>query len=148
LEVKRQLAAVGIDMDVEGASRDEIFERASTGHYEAAIIEALSGPTLFRPYMVWHSDGPLNIGHSGGPTVDKALDRVRHATDEAAFRSAVAGMQHAFMEDPPAIFLAWSVRARAVSKRFAVPAAEPGRDILSTLRLWKPATDERHASRN
>ena len=45
------------------------------------------------------------------------------------------------IDDPPAIFLAWSERARAVSKRFVVPDAEPGRDILSTLRFWKPAED-------
>ena len=29
-------------------------------------------------------------------------------------------------------------RARAVSKRFVVPD-EPGRDVLGTLRLWKPS---------
>jgi hypothetical protein len=53
------------------------------------------------------------------------------------------------MEDPPALFLAWSVRARAVSRRFIVPAAEPGRDVLSTLRLWKPSsTGHQQASRN
>jgi ABC-type oligopeptide transport system substrate-binding subunit len=108
----------------------------------------VSGPTLFRPYLVWHSNTPFNVGGFGSPAIDEALDRVKHAADETGFRAAVAGMQQAFMDDPPGIFLAWSVRARAVSKRFAVPAAEPGRDILSTLRLWKPVSDERSASRN
>jgi hypothetical protein len=51
-------------------------------------------------------------------------------------------------EDPPAIFLAWSQRARAVSSRFVVPPIEAGRDILSTLRLWKPVADQRASSRN
>jgi peptide/nickel transport system substrate-binding protein len=148
LEVKRQLAAVGIDMEVQAASRADIFERAAKGQYEAAIAEVVSGPTLFRPYLVWHSKAPFNFGKLGSPTIDDALDRVRHAADEAGLRAAVSAMQQAFMDDPPAIFLAWSVRARAVSKRFAVPAAEPGRDILSTLRLWKPVSEERSASRN
>ena len=49
------------------------------------------------------------------------------------------------MDDPPAIFLAWSERARAVSKRFDVPPPKPGRDILGTLRLWKPAGDAAQA---
>jgi hypothetical protein len=49
----------------------------------------------------------------------------------------VAALQRAIVDDPPAIFLAWSQRARAVSTRFHVPV-EPGRDILSTLRLWRP----------
>jgi hypothetical protein len=45
------------------------------------------------------------------------------------------------VEDPPAIFLVWSHRTRAVSTRFDVQA-EPGRDILSTLRSWRPAADK------
>jgi hypothetical protein len=38
------------------------------------------------------------------------------------------------------------VRARAISKRFVVPASEPGRDIVATLRLWKPAAGTPTAS--
>ena len=57
-------------------------------------------------------------------------------------------MQQAFVDDAPAIFLAWSVRARAVSKRFTVSGVEPGRDVLGTIRLWKPATGALRASRN
>ena len=49
------------------------------------------------------------------------------------YRAGVAAFQRAIVDDPPAIFLAWSERARAVSTRFDVPV-EPGRDILSTLR--------------
>jgi hypothetical protein len=55
----------------------------------------------------------------------------------------MAGVQQAFTEDPPAIFLAWSVQARAVSKRFDVPPAERDRDVLSNVRLWKPVDDTR-----
>jgi hypothetical protein len=51
---------------------------------------------------------------------------------------AVGNLVQTFADDPPAIFLAWSVRARAVSKRFDVQGEE-GRDVLSTLRFWKPA---------
>jgi hypothetical protein len=49
------------------------------------------------------------------------------------------------VDDPPAIFLAWSERARAISTRFDVPV-EPGRDILSTLRLWRPIDQARYAT--
>jgi hypothetical protein len=51
------------------------------------------------------------------------------------------------VNDPPAIFLAWRDRARAVSSRFHV-VAEPGADVLFTLREWRPAVDARVASRN
>ncbi len=69
-------------------------------------------------------------------------------TSEKDYVQAVGALQQTFVDDPPAIFLAWSVRARAVSKRFVVPEAEPGRDVMSTLRLWKPATGDLRASRN
>ena len=77
----------------------------------------------------------------GNAAIDAAFDRVRHSANDAEYTQAIAGLQQAFMDDPPGIFLAWSVRARAISKRFTVPPSEPGRDILATLRLWKPAAD-------
>jgi hypothetical protein len=52
------------------------------------------------------------------------------------------------MDDPPAVFLTWSVRARAVSTRFLVPPIETGRDILGTIRLWKPGPAELRAGSN
>ncbi len=60
----------------------------------------------------------------------------------------ISAFQQAVIDDPPAIFLAWMERARAVSKRFVVPTAEPGRDILSNLRLWRPSGISQQASRN
>ena len=147
LEVKRQLAGVGVDMGVEEASRNEIVQRAAKQDYEAVITEAISGPTVMRPYLIWHSKGPINWGHFGTPTTDMALDRVRHARDETTYREAVRHLQQAFVDDPPAMFLAWSASTRAVSKRFDVQAEE-GRDVLSTLRLWKPTGGSVQVSRN
>jgi len=57
-------------------------------------------------------------------------------------------LQQAFTDDPAAVFLAWSERARAINKRFVVPPLEAGRDPLATLRLWTPRSDERVARRN
>lgn len=148
LEVKRQLEAVGVDMDLQAASQDQIFEAEQRRTYEAILIEAVSGPTLLRPYVLWHSKGAGNPGNFGDHAVDVAYDEVRGAATEADYRGAVAKLHRAFVDDPPAIFLAWSVRARAVSKRFNVQAEE-GRDVLSTLRLWKPtSTGQQQASRN
>jgi peptide/nickel transport system substrate-binding protein len=146
LEVKRQLAAIGIDMSVEEASRDEIVQRGGQRRYDAIVTEVLSGPTMLRPYMMFHSKGPLNWGQFGTPKTDAALDRVRQAESETTYREAVLDLQRTFMADPPAIFLAWSQRARAVSNRFVVATPEPGREIMSNLRLWKPATTQ--TSRN
>jgi hypothetical protein len=57
-------------------------------------------------------------------------------------------VQQAFQDDPPAIFLAWGKRARAISRRFDVPPADANRDILLTLPLWKPRRDVRFANHN
>ena len=148
LEMKRQFAAVGVDMVPEEVDYDELARRAGRGEYDALLIELITGPTLFRPYVVLHSKGPFNWGKFGTSTSDAALDRVRHAQSDDEYREAVAGLQQNFMDDPPAIFLAWSVRARAISNRFIVPAVEPGRDVLSTIRFWKPAAGDLQASRH
>jgi len=147
LEVKRQLESAGVDMSVEELTQEQLLERLGKQDYDATLIEFISGPTLLRPYQVWHSGAPFNWGHFGGPYIDKTLDAIRFSGSESEYRAAVANLNQIFSEDPPAVFLAWQERARAVSRRFSVPS-EPGRDILGTLRLWKPAADNRQASRN
>jgi peptide/nickel transport system substrate-binding protein len=148
IELKRQFAAVGADMELRAATQDAIYEAQRSGTFDAVLTQAISGPTALRPYQVWHSKSSIHPDHWGNATIDLALDRVRYAEDESAYRQAVAGMQQAFIEDPPAIFLAWSEGARAISQRFVVPPFEAGRDPLATLRLWTPRTDEKVASRN
>ena len=115
--------------------------------FEAVLLDSISGPSLLRPTGGGTRRGSQNSGHFRAPQVDAALDRIRHARHDDEYRAGVAAFQQAIVDDPPAIFLAWSERARAVSRRFDVPA-EPGRDILATLRLWRPATDQANASRN
>jgi peptide/nickel transport system substrate-binding protein len=147
LEMQRQLQAVGIGLDLQLVTFDQLVQRLRTGDFDVFIADALSGPNLLRPFQLWYSGSPNNYGHFSSPTVDAALDSIRHAPDDSAYKNGVAAFQRAIIDDPPAIFLAWSERARAVSTRFEVPV-EPGRDVLSTLRLWRPVGDRRQASRN
>jgi peptide/nickel transport system substrate-binding protein len=148
LALKRQLASVGVDIDFRAASQDEIYAAEDKRTFEAILIERISGPTVLRTYQVWDSHSPMNAGNLGNKTVDSAFDRVRDAETEEEYRQAVGALQQAFLDDPPAVFLAWSERARAISKRFDVAPPEPGREVLSTLRLWKPRNDNRLANRN
>jgi peptide/nickel transport system substrate-binding protein len=149
LELKRQFAAVGVEMDLKAVTQDQVYEAEKNGTYEAILTEAISGPTAMRVYNVWHSTSPGNPGGRwGNATIDHALDAARYAEDETSYRQAIAGLQQAFIEDPPAVFLAWSERARAISQRFVVPPLEAGRDPLATLRLWTPRNDERVARSN
>jgi hypothetical protein len=94
---------------------------------------------------MWHSGG---VAGANSPAIDAALDRIRYAASDREYLDGVAAFQQAAVDDPPALFLSWIERARAVSKRFDVPAAEPGRDIMSNLRLWKPSAAAQQASRN
>jgi ABC-type transport system substrate-binding protein len=111
------------------------------------LIDVPSGWSLLRPYRWWHSRGTQNIVGFSSPAIDTALDRVRHAVDDPTYKAGVEAFQSAAAEDPPAIFLAWGDRSRAVSKRFDVQP-EKGRDVLATLRLWRPTADKGNATHN
>jgi len=147
LLVKRQLEMVGVEMEIEEATPDRVLQALSDGSFDAVFLDMVSGPSLFRTYQWWHSSGSFNPGSLGGGSIDVALDQIRYANSDDEYRRAVAGFQRAIVDNPPGIFLAWSERARAVSRRFEVPV-EPGRDILTTLRLWRPTTDLQYVGRN
>jgi hypothetical protein len=115
--------------------------------FDAILFDVISGPNLFRPFQWWHS-GTNSLTGFASARVDESLDRIRYAASDDQYRSGVAAFQQAMNDDPPAIFLVWSQRARAVSNRFVVPPVEPGRDILSTLRTWKPVADQPVAGQN
>lgn len=148
LVLKQQLAAVGVDMSVEEAPISRLMDAMKNRRFEAILIEGVSGPTLLRPYQLWHSKGARNPGGLGSPSMDVALDQIRHAASDDEYLRTAAGLQQTIIDDPPAIFLAWIQRSRAVSKRFLVPATEPGRDIMATLRLWQPVTEAPRSSQH
>jgi len=141
IALQRQLQTFGLDVGFELLPIDEWYARAQSGNFDILLADALVGPNLLRQYQFWRTGSPNNWGHYSSPAVDAALDRVRHAATDDEYRGGVSAFQRAMIDDPPAIFLAWSQRARAVSTRFEVPV-EPGRDVLGTLRLWRPAADK------
>ena len=77
-------------------------------------------------------------GDSAVHPLDKALDQLRRAPDDSAYRSAFGQVQLESLDDPPAIFLALGQVTRAVSKRFQVVAAA-GSDIYASIPDWRPA---------
>ena len=147
LVLQRQLQAIGIDAVLELASEKEIRARVQADDFDAVIADFPQGPTLVRPYLFWHTGGPFNYGHYSNPTVDAALDSIRHAVDDAAYKNGVAAFQRAIVDDPPAIFLSWRERARAVSTRFAV-RSDPGSDVLTAIHLWRPVAADSTSGRN
>ena len=147
LVVKRQLEGIGVEMDLQEVSADEAFKALGSKSFEAVLLDVVGGPSFFRAYEWWHSRGSLNPGTLGNAEMDAVLDRARHATSDAEYKREILNFERYVADNPPAIFLAWGERARAVSDRFLV-SAEAGRDVLTTLRLWKPSINQRLASRN
>ena len=147
LVIKQQLDAVGVEMILRQEAPQDILKAVASGNFEAVLFDLISGQSLFRPYQFWHTGGSRNLGQGGSPTLDAAFDGVRHAASDDDYRAAVSALQQTIVDDPPAIFLAWSSRARAVSSRFEVPATAPGRDILASLPFWTLTTGAAPAAR-
>lgn len=139
LMLQRQLQSVGVDLVLQSQPLDEFSKRLANADYDILLTEVIAGPSLIRPYLFWHSKGPYNYGGFNSPEVDAALDSIRHAENDDGYRAGVNRFQQAIAKDPPAIFLTWSERARAVSTAFDVPVEATGRDILSSIHLWRPA---------
>ena len=136
LVLKRQLEAVGVRMILQERPIQEVTKARLTGQFEAILGEVVSGPGLLRPFRWWYSKEATIGGVFSSPAVDAGFDKIRYSASDDQYRAGVADLQKAMWDDPPAVFLAWTERARAVSKKFAVPA-EPGVDTLGTLRLWR-----------
>ena len=147
LVVKQQLAAASVVMRVEETSQEQILQATRNNNFEAVLLDPISGPTLFRSYRPFYSKVPFIPKPRGSALIDAALDQIRRAPSDAEYRAGVTAFQQAIIDDPPALFLAWGARARAVSRRFYVPSPENGSDILSAIRLWRPAAPQ-VASRN
>ena len=152
LEVQRQLYGVGVDMQFEVVSPQEFNQRISGGRFEAILVDMVGGPTLERGYQFWRSARRvkgLNAFGYENEEADRVFDVLRASANEAAVRSATSRLQQLMLDDPPALFLVWNERTRAVSKQFRI-VQEPGRDPIDPVyTIWRwTAADRRQASLN
>jgi peptide/nickel transport system substrate-binding protein len=138
LRVQRQLYELGIDMEVASVKPKEFGKAFMSGNFDAVLVEIIGSRALNWLYVLWHSPQPGVPSQlpSGYRAADEALDRFRAATGDAEIRASVEDMQRVFRDDPPAIFLAWQERSRALSKAFMAPDDVSG-DILGTVRQWR-----------
>lgn len=139
LVVKQQLAAASVDMEVEEVPPDVIVQRMTRNDFQTLLLDVISGPSVFRSFRHWHSGTNFNPKPIVSAEIDETLDRIRHARTDDDYRAGVTAFLQAIADNPPALFLAWGERARAVSRKFDVVTEEKGRDILINLRLWRPA---------
>lgn len=145
--VKQQLQAVGVDVSIAEVAPESLSSAISKPDFEALLIDVASGWSLFWPYRWWHSKGGSNATGFSSPVIDAALDGIRHAVNDDEYRSGVQAFQTAASDDPPAVFLAWGDRSRALSRRFELQV-DKGSDIIASLRLLRPTADKGSATHN
>lgn len=142
LEVQKYLYNIGVDMQFQVVSFQEFDTRVRDGRFDAALLNSISGPTPSRAYIFWqsarHHKG-LNIFGYENAEAAGLFEVLRTETNEGAIRSATRRLQAAFLDDPPALFIAWDQRARAVRREFQI-IQEPDRDPMLNMWQWAPAS--------
>ena len=151
LEVQRQLSDVGIDLRFDVQPVRTYGQRMQAGDFETAMVDLASGPGLSRSSVFWRSPKRPDVYTSfayENPEVQALYDSLRDATSDTEVRSLTRSLQEAFRRNPPAIFLAWNERARAVPGDFQI-AVERDTDPLPNLWQWGTANTaaERIAAR-
>jgi peptide/nickel transport system substrate-binding protein len=142
LEVQKQLYDVGVDMQFEVLDAQEYDQRIREGLFQAALIGMISGPSFGRPFLFWRSAREfqgLNVFGYENAETERQFQILRASLNEAAIRSATRRLQYSLLDDPPALFLTWIERARAVRRRFDVGDAD--RDPLFTIWQWTENID-------
>jgi peptide/nickel transport system substrate-binding protein len=138
LLVQRDLAKIGVDMQLETLSVTEFFSRIAAGNFDAILTEFVVGNSPSRPLTFWHSQSKRNVFGYTNPSMDSAFESMRRASNENEYRDGFRRFQIEGVENPPAIYLVLGEISRAVSKRIQV-VAQPGNDILHTIADWQPA---------
>ncbi len=148
LDLQKQLYEIGVDIQFQVVPIEEYDLRIRNGQFDAVLIDLISGPTLARPYVFWANASRLsglNVFGYENTEADRLFQLLRSSTNEGAVRSAVSRLQRVFLEDPPALFLAWNERTRAFSRDFQA-VLEKDRDPLYTIRQWTENTDRQSVS--
>lgn len=136
LLLQRQLLSVDVDMRLEAVTAQDFATRLAAGRFDAFLTELIASNGLGFTYMIWHSNPPSPFFRSGYAGADPALDRLRAARTDDQTRAAVHDLQRTMHDDPPAVFLYWEQRSRAVSRRFVLPAGDD-LDILRSIDRWQ-----------
>ena len=140
LNVQKQLYDIGVDMQIEAQPVEKYAQRLGRGDFEAVMLDMISGPSFARPYSFWRWGGEqmaYNVFGYRNPVADKWFDALRFASGDAEYRGAASQLQQTLLNDPPALFLLWNERMRAISRRFEVPVGD-GRDPIPYLWQWTP----------
>jgi peptide/nickel transport system substrate-binding protein len=137
LEVQQDLFNIGVDIQFRVVPFEDFNRLVGEGRFDATLIDMISGPTPGRAYNFWrsaHNFKGYNVFGYENPEAERLFDVLRTSTNDAAVRSATHRLQRVLLDDPPALFLAWNERARAIHRSFVIPEDAGGDPFLT---LWK-----------
>jgi peptide/nickel transport system substrate-binding protein len=139
LYAQKQLYDVGVDMQFDVVTPAAYGERIGLKQFDCVLIDMISGPTLARPYIFWRSaknfQGIYNVFGFENVEAERLFQQLRESSNETAVRSAANRLQRVFLDDPPALFLVWNARTRAIRREFQI-VADPDRDPISNIERW------------
>ena len=139
LLVQRQLREVGVEMKLEATTSVDLGPRLARGDWDAVLLPVNTGRNLSRLYDSWHSREPLAL--FGYTSADGILDDLRQAASREELATAASAFRDLLYDDPPAIFLAEGLQARALSGNLEIPPLEAGQDVIETLWRWQRTSD-------
>jgi peptide/nickel transport system substrate-binding protein len=146
LELQHQLYEIRVDLQFDVVPFEVYNKRTRAGDFEATFVDMISAPSLGRPYLFWRSarEGRgYNVFGYENPEAEALFQTLRASTNDQSVRSATHRLQRVFLQDPPAIFLAWNERSRAVRREFGVPVADAAAKTDPLLSLWRWGADKR-----
>jgi ABC-type transport system substrate-binding protein len=139
LKVQKDLFDVGVDMRIQVLPVDQFSTSIGLGKFDAVLFDMISGPTPGRAYTLWASRqsfaGVYNVFGYENSEAEKLFEVLRTSNDETAIRSATRRLQRVMLEDPPALFLAWSERSRAIRRDIVTPKSDT-HDVMWTVWRW------------
>jgi peptide/nickel transport system substrate-binding protein len=149
LELQKYLLNVGVDMQLRAVTIKEFNTLIPNGDFDAVLNDQSSGPTPGRAYVYWRSrrnfEGPYNVFGYENAEAERLFTVLNTSMNDAAMRSATSRLQRVMINDPPALFIAWNRRARAIRREFVIPeASEP----IGSLWRWTVAPGARRPSRS
>lgn len=153
LNVQKQLYDIGVDMRFEVVRAEDLDARIRVGQFDAFLIELVGGPSLSRAYMFWASARSfqgLNVFGYENPRAEQLFGVLRTTTNEGAIRSATRSLQQVLLDDPPALFLTWNERSRAIRRNFQIvqDVAHDPADPVYTIWKWNRVSTDRGAATN
>ncbi len=117
IRVQAQLAAVGVDLQIQ-ALEPNLFSSRARAHDFQAILWGFGNNPKVDPTIQWHSTGQYNWMGYANPEVDRLLDEAMATSDIEAAQARVREVQALVYADQPATFLFWEDNVGAIHGRF------------------------------